>query len=183
MIFTEGFTIIPSIRRMKDFKHSLQTKSKFILLPEAHIGNLKSLVELCHQHHKYVMVNLDLIGGFSADKTGLKLLKDFYQVDAVVSANAVKINMAKATGFTTVQRFFLIDSRSFDFTLKAIQTTQNDAIEILPGPLAPRVVDVIKNIRVVPLIAGGFIDTAAQVDKLHQAGFSAVTCSKAELWT
>lgn len=182
MEFSDGFTVIPSIRKMKEFEKSLQTPSSYILLSEVHIGNLKSLSEQCRQHQKKVLVNLELIGGFSADKTGLKLLKDFYQVDAVISANAIKVNMAKALGFTTVQRFFLIDSRSFDSTLKSIQTTQNDAIEILPGPMAPHVFKTIRKIRDVPLIAGGFISTAAMVDKLNQAGFSAVTCSKPELW-
>jgi len=182
MLFADGFTMIPSIRKMREFELALQAKSRYILLSEIHIGNLKCLVDRCHEQNKRVLVNIELIGGFAADRIGLKLLKTYYQVDIIISANAMKLNMAKSLGFETVQRFFLMDSRSFDSTLKSIQTAKNDAIEILPGPMAPQFIDIIKKIRKVPMIAGGFIDTPAMVEHIHAAGFSAISCSNPALW-
>jgi glycerol uptake operon antiterminator len=182
MLLADNFSIIPSIRKMKEFEFSLKSKSKYILLSEIHIGNLKSLVDKCHENNKLVMVNIELIGGFSADRIGLKLLKDFYKVDIIISANAMKINMGKSLGFETIQRFFLIDSRSFDSTLKSLQTTKNDAIEILPGPMAPEFIKIIKSIGNVPMIAGGFINTREMVEKIYESGFSGITSSNTELW-
>lgn len=177
-----NFIIIPSIRSMKDFEHALSAESKYVFLSEIHIGNLKVMVEKCHSSNKLVVVNIELIGGFSADQVGLKLLKSFYNVDAVLSSNAMKINIAKSLGLKTVQRFFLMDSRSFDSTLKSLQTTKNDAVEILPGPIAPQFIDAIKKVRNVPMIAGGFVSTKDMVKELYKAGFSGVTSSTRDLW-
>ena len=182
MLFANGFTMIPSIRKMREFELALQTKSKYILLSEIHIGNLKCLVDRCHEQNKRVMVNIELIGGFAADRIGLELLKTYFKVDIIISANTIKLNTAKSLGFATVQRFFLIDSRSFDSTLKSLQTARNDAIEILPGPMAPQFIHIIKKMRNVPMIAGGFIDTPALAEQIHAAGFSAISCSKPALW-
>lgn len=175
--------IIPSVRNMRQFDVSLRTESPYVLLSEIHIGNLREFAARCHSLHKMVMVNIDLIGGFSADQAGLKLLHNFYKVDVAISSSGMKLNMAKAIGLQTMQRMFLLDSRSFDFALKSIQTTKVDAIEVLPGPLAPDFWQRIKDVRDVPLFAGGFIDSPEVVRRVQKARFAGVTTSEGKLWS
>jgi glycerol uptake operon antiterminator len=45
-------TIIPSVRKYKYFEKALASQSDYILLSEANIGNLQSLIGRCHQSGK-----------------------------------------------------------------------------------------------------------------------------------
>lgn len=42
-------TIIPSVRKYKHFEQALACASEYVLLSEANIGNLQSLIGKCHQ--------------------------------------------------------------------------------------------------------------------------------------
>lgn len=178
----ESFTIIPSIRNLKDFEDALNSVSKVVLLSEVHIGNLQLLSKRCHSRNKIVLVNIDLIGGLATDQIGIKLLKNFFKVDGIISSNSMNVNISKAIGLYAIQRFFLIDSRGVDSGLKALKNTKSDAIEVLPGPLATKFKDKINEVRDIPLLGGGFIDNKSIVSDIFKAGFIGVTTSKKELW-
>lgn len=181
-ILFDSFTIIPSVRKVKDIECALQSVSNMVLLSEVHIGNLQSLVKRCHSSNKMVLVNIDLVGGLATDQIGIKLLKDLFKVDGVVTSNTMNINISKSIGLYTIQRFFLIDSRGFDSGLKALKTTRSDAIEVLPGPLSIKFYKEITAVRNVPLIAGGFIKDKPIISEIYKAGFKGVTTSQKELW-
>ncbi|MDF2883307.1 MAG: glycerol-3-phosphate responsive antiterminator GlpP [Clostridiaceae bacterium] len=178
----DSFTIMPSIRRLKDIEFALNSISNAVLLSEVHIGNLRYLTKQCHEKNKIVFVNIDLVGGLSADQIGIKLLKDLFKVDGVVSSNSMSINLAKSIGLHTIQRFFLIDSRGFESGLKALKNTRIDAIEVLPGPLSFEFKDKIEAVREVPIIAGGFIKDKSVIAEAYKAGFIGVTTSEKNLW-
>ncbi|HDU1826857.1 TPA: glycerol-3-phosphate responsive antiterminator, partial [Klebsiella pneumoniae] len=107
-------TIIPSIRKYKYFEKALSCQSEYVLLSEANIGNLQSLIGKCHQSGKKVLVHLELLGGFKPDQAGINLLKNYYKVDGVISSNLSALRYAKKEGLLTVYRVLLIDSRSLD---------------------------------------------------------------------
>lgn len=181
--FKEGtFKIIPSVRKLKNLERALQAKSNIIFLSEAHIGNLRDLAAKCHQYGKTAFVNIDFLGGLSQDQTGIKFLKDMFKVDGVMSTSTIKINIAKSIGFYTIQRFFLIDSRSYDMSLKALRNSKVDAVEILPALVAPYFFNELRKVKDVPLIAGGFINKKETAKKILNAGFSGITTSCEDLW-
>lgn len=178
----DSFTIMPSIRRLKDIDVALNSASNSVLLSEVHIGNLRYLAKQCHEKNKQVFVNIDLVGGLASDQMGIKLLKDLFKVDGIVSSNSMSINLGKSIGLCTIQRFFLIDSRGFESGLKALKNTRIDAIEVLPGPLSFEFKDQIEAVRKVPIIAGGFIKDKSVIAKAYKAGFIGVTTSEKDLW-
>lgn len=45
-------TIIPSVRNYKYFERALASHSEYILLPDADIGNLQSMIGKCHKAEK-----------------------------------------------------------------------------------------------------------------------------------
>lgn len=61
-------TIIPSVRKYKHFEQALACASEYVLLSEANIGNLQSLIGKCHQRGKKVLIHLELLGGFKPDQ-------------------------------------------------------------------------------------------------------------------
>lgn len=178
----KSFTIIPSIRSLRDFEYALNSNSKVMFLSEVHIGNLQLLSNRCHSKDKIVLVNTDLIGGLSTDQTGIKLLKNFFKVDGIISSNSMCVNISKSIGLYAIQRFFLIDSRGVESGLKALKNSRCDAIEVLPGPLATKFKEKISRVRDVPLLGGGFINNKGTVFDIYKAGFGGVTTSTKELW-
>lgn len=45
-------TVIPSVRNYKYFEKALNCRSEYILLPDADIGNLQSMIGKCHKAGK-----------------------------------------------------------------------------------------------------------------------------------
>ncbi len=121
-------TIIPSIRKYKYFEKALSCQSEYVLLSEANIGNLQSLIGKCHQSGKKVLVHLELLGGFKPDQAGINLLKNYYKVDGVISSNLSALRYAKKEGLLTVYRVLLIDSRSLDQSLDIVKEGANKQV-------------------------------------------------------
>lgn len=48
----QSLEVIPSVKDLKYLSDALKSPHKYIVLTNAHIGNLKNLVDLCHQSNK-----------------------------------------------------------------------------------------------------------------------------------
>lgn len=177
-----GFTIVPSVRILKDLDYALNSPLDIVLLSEVHIGNLKNLTQICHKKNKRVLVNVDLVGGLSSDKMGVKLLKDLFKLDGILTSNMITINMCKSVGLFTIQRFFLMDSKAVDSSLKSFRNSQADAVELLPSPLAPKFANEIVKNKKIPILAGGFVENKKSVEEFKKLGFNGVTTSTKDLW-
>ena len=176
------FQVIPSIRRLNDLEIALNSEAQVILLTEAHIANLQELVKLVHAKDKKALINLELLGGFGKDHVGMKLLKNYYHVDGVMSTDSGKLGMAKQCGLVTFQRFFLHDSRSFETALKIIDCSRADGAELLPAIMALDCYQKLTAVAKIPLLAGGFIRDREMMGKIKDCGFKGLTVSDKSLW-
>ncbi|GIN86190.1 glycerol uptake operon antiterminator [Heyndrickxia sporothermodurans] len=178
----DSFHIIPSIRRVRDLSYALTLNTDYILLSETHIGNLKTMVGMCHKANKKVIVNMELVGGLNTDKVGIKLLNQLFNVDIVIGSGSSKVNMAKSLGLTTIHRVTLMDSKSLDTAIKSIGESKTDLIELRPGIYGIKYINTIKQILDVPMILGGFVDNKDILNTAREAGFSGVATSSKDLW-
>lgn len=80
-----------------------------------------------------------------------------------------------------MQRIFLIDNSALEKSCKLLESTQPDAIEVLPGGM-PSVIRKVKDRTNLPILAGGFISSREDVELALQAGAEAVTTSNKNLW-
>lgn len=171
------FTVVPSIRRLGDLEQALAGECPVILLTGADIVSLKTLSDKVHAAGKRALINMELLGGFGRDQTGIKLLKNYYHVDGVMSTDSKRLGMARGVGLYTIQRFMLTDSKALDTTLRILKTSPAQAAELLPAMAALPVVKQLRAVTDMPLLAGGFIRTQADLDRLAGAGFNGVTTS------
>ncbi|MDV2888009.1 glycerol-3-phosphate responsive antiterminator, partial [Alkalihalophilus pseudofirmus] len=74
-----------------------------------------------------------------------------------------------------------IDSHALEKSYKLIEKTEPDYIEVLPGAIPWMITEVKERVNI-PIFAGGLIRTAEDVKNALQAGASAITTSKRELW-
>lgn len=176
------FNIIPSVRRFGDLQRALKSEQQTILLTEADIVNLKDLVDMVHKAGKKAWINLELLGGFGRDQKGMKLLKNYYGVDGVMSTDSTKLTMTRRLGLTSLQRFFIVDSRALDTTMKILENSKVDGAEILPAHTAIQFINTLRENTDIPLLAGGFVETPEMIETIREAGFSGMTTSKSSLW-
>ncbi len=177
-------TVIPSVRRIRDLDRALASPSKYILLTHVHIGNLQALADKCCKANKKVLVHADLIGGFRPDREGVKLLRNMYHVEGLLTQSAQVVLAAKRARLVAIQRVFLIDSRSLERGLAAISECTPDGIEVLPGVLATRYWDEFAQWKNdASLIAGGMVTSKEEAAELFSCGYRAITASTPELWS
>lgn len=173
--------VLPAVRRMKDFEKALDSDHEFIVILESRLVQLKSMIEYSHRYNKKVLIHFDLIQGLKADEYGMEFLNREMKPDGILSTRGNVIMAAKKYHLIAVQRIFLLDSVALEHSLKLVERFQPDYIELLPG-LIPDVIHQVRENSKIPVIAGGLIKEAEQVEKALDAGAIAVSTSNRDLW-
>lgn len=173
--------IFPAARTMKEFKDLLKSDFEFIIFLDIHISQLHQIGELAREHGKKLFIHLDLVQGLTGDKYGVEFAKSVCNPYGILSTKPNVILAAKQKGMVTVQRVFLLDSRSFKKSCALLEKTAPDFIELLPGALTKMIVQ-FKEAIDIPILAGGFIENREEVEAALLAGAVGITTSRKELW-
>lgn len=167
--------------RMRQLEEALHSRVAGIFLMNASLPDLMDPV-LRNPLVKPVFLHMDLVKGLSGDADAVRFLARYVSaVRGVVSTKNHVIRAAKKAGLLAVQRVFLIDTRSLETSIESIRENKPNAIELMPALGAsaiPRFRDAVK----VPIIVGGLIEEAAQIQEAFALGADAVSFSKKELW-
>lgn len=175
----EASPVIAAVRD-EDFSEALASPVDMIFLFHSHILTVKERVEEAHRAGKSLFVHIDLADGIARDRAGVAFLSEV-GVDGVISTKPSLLRVAKEMGLVTVQRFFVYDSQGVAGIHEVLSSSDPDIIEILPGVIGKITSRFAKAVSV-PLIAGGLIETKAEVMDALQNGAIAVSTGKEELW-
>lgn len=172
----------PVIAAVRDgnFPAALRSPVEMIFLFGSHILTVKERVESAHKQGKRLFVHIDLAEGIARDRAGVAFLSSI-GVDGVISTKPSLLRVAKEMDLVTVQRFFVYDSQGVAGIEEVLDSTSPDIIEILPGVIGKITGRFAREVSV-PLIAGGLIETKAEVMDALQHGAIAVSTGKEELW-
>lgn len=172
----------PVIAAVKDkvFDSALRSPVDIIFLFGANILTAQERIRDAHNAGKHIFIHADLTEGIGKDRAGIRFLAQC-GADGILSTKASLIRVAKELQMVTVQRFFAYDSQGVESIDEVLRSSTPDIIEIMPG-----VID--KIIRrfssgSIPLIAGGLIETKAEVTGALRCGAIAVSTGKQELWS
>ena len=146
----------------------------------ANIMTIESEIKKAKEHNKHIFVHIDLAEGIGKDRTGIKWLSEL-GIDGIISTRAQLIKSAKECGLTTIQRFFVLDSKGMGSISEMIDATRPDLIEIMPGVI-PKALSLFSE-KGIPVIAGGLIETKAEVTAALSSRAVAVTTGKSNLWS
>lgn len=175
----ESSPVIAAVRD-ESFDAALASPVDMIFLFHSHILTVKDRVEKAHEAGKSLFIHLDLADGIARDRAGVAFLGEV-GVDGVISTKPSLLRVAKEMGLVTVQRFFVYDSQGVAGIEEVLDSSDPDIIEILPGVIGKITSRFAKEVSV-PLIAGGLIETKAEVMDALQNGAIAVSTGKEELW-
>lgn len=173
--------VIAAVRKPGELDAACASGAEILFLLHAEVSDLAQTVGRAKDAGKCVFLHFDLIEGLSEDAAALRFVKRNTAADGIISTRTGVIRTAKEMGFHTVQRFFVVDSQAEETVLRTVPSSQPDFIELMPGLITP-VIRRLADVLTVPVIAGGLIETKAQIVELLSAGASGVSVGKRELW-
>ena len=127
-----------------------------------------------------VCINVDLVGGVSADASGLRYLSR--QIEGVISTHRHVIELAREMDLLTIHRLFAIDSGAVQRGVKLIRRAQPHCVEILPALAYPEVADAYPELLERPVLAGGLLKSPQDISSILAAGAAGVSTSYQGLW-
>ena len=171
----------PVIAAVTDEKwgEALASPAQVIFYLSASLLSVETRVRQAHAAGKHVMVHMDLAEGIGKDRAGIRFLAQC-GVDGVISTKAQLIRLAKEQGLITVQRFFALDSKGMESIEEMLRNTNPHLMEIMPGVIGKAIHRFQKS--GIPVIAGGLIETKAEVTDALKAGATAVSTGQKTLW-
>lgn len=173
--------ILPASTTMKEFEYFLKSKYEIGVFTEIHIAQLKHIKRMANEYGKKMIFHVDMVQGIKSDEYATEFICQEFQPYGLISTKSSVIQKAKQKGVFAIQRMFLIDTHALEKSYKLIEKNQPDYIEVLPGAM-PWMIQEVKERLNVPVLAGGLIRTKEEVQKALEAGATAITTSKRELW-
>jgi glycerol uptake operon antiterminator len=174
--------VVAAVRRPGEFEAALAKGVEVIFILGEDIFYLREAAKDGRRRGKLVLAHIDLIKGVGKDEAGVRLLKEVWGVEGILSTRGNLIASARKEGLIGVQRLFLLDSDSLEVGLATILKTVPDAFEILPGIIFPKIADRLRDPVLPRVLAGGLIRRPAEVDEILAAGALAVSASTQALW-
>lgn len=172
--------VIAAVKSDEDLKKALSSNSSTIIFfLYGTILNIANLVKTAKDSGRMVFIHVDLVEGLTGKDISVDFIKHNTIADGIISTRFNLIKRARELELITIQRFFLLDSLSFENVLR--QSSYADAIDILPGTM-PRVIERLsKKIRQ-PIIASGLLFDKQDIISALSAGALAVSTTNAKLW-
>ena len=127
-----------------------------------------------------VCINVDLVGGVSADASGLRFLSG--RVEGIISTHRHVVELAKEADLFTIHRLFAIDSGAVERGVKLIRRAQPHCVEILPALAYPEVAAAYPEVLERPVLAGGLLKSQEDVSSILAAGAAGISTSHQGLW-
>ena len=172
---------MPVISAVNDrfFSKALPAPTDVIFLLGCNLLTIPQRIQAAHEAGKIIFIHMDLAEGLGKDRSGVQYLAQC-GADGIISTRANLIRCAKEAGLLTVQRFFALDSQGVDSIQEMLELSCPDLIEIMPGVIG-KIIERFSNAKV-PLIAGGLVETKAEVTCALSSGAAAVSTGKEPLW-
>ena len=180
MLDYENYPIIAAVKNEEDFSASLSSEVQTIFMLSSNILTVEDYARRAHEGGKLLFVHMDFVDGLSKDAAGVRYLAT-KNIDGIISTRSNIISVAADCGIPTVQRFFMIDSRSLDTALESLRASKASMVEIMPG-IAYKAITKMRSSINIPIIAGGLIEQKEEIFSALSSGASMISTGKRELW-
>jgi len=172
--------VIAAVRSREELTEAVSSQAEVIFMLNSSIIELRDNIEYCHANDKLVLVHFDLVSGLGNDDEAVRYLCTFGP-DGIISTKNNVLKTASENGIFTIQRFFIVDSRSCETMQKSLSSFKPDMAEVMPGILFNEIERII-HINEIDVICGGMVEDKQTVIKLLSSGAMGVSTSKKNLW-
>ena len=165
--------IIAAVRSKEELCEAVKSPVEVIFMLNSTIMEIKENIDFCHENGKIVLVHFDLVAGLGNDEEAVRFLCTLGP-DGIISTKNNVLKSASEHGVFTIQRFFIVDSRSCETMCKSLSTFK-------PGILFNEIERII-HINEIDVICGGMVEDKQTVIKLLSSGAMGVSTSRSNLW-
>ncbi len=178
----QAYPVIPAVRSAADLPQAVQSPSRVVYLLAASLSTLDEYLQLLRAADKEVVVNLDLFAGLSRDAEAAGYLSAS-GCAGIISTHTDVLGAAQSLALYAVQRTFMIDSESVSSCMRSLRHFLPDALELLPAPVAPRILPSLREkYSSIATVGGGLIADLQEADHLIRQGLDAVSTGNPALW-
>lgn len=172
--------VIMAIYGIEQLKTALSSKAEVCIIANIDLIKLQPVIELLSKAGKYVIVNIDSCNGLSQDKGGIDYVAETGAM-GLLSTRLQTVQRAKKCGLVTMQKIFVTDRSTWLRSLKAVEQSEPDYVQLMPAQMLPLLPQADRNV-LPPIVASGFVcnEEHAQTALLH--GAIAVSSSDSALW-
>lgn len=172
--------VIMAIYGIEQLKTALSSKAEVCIIANIDLIKLHPVIELLSQAGKYVIVNIDSCNGLSQDKGGIDYVAETGAM-GLLSTRLQTVQRAKKCGLVTMQKIFVTDRSTWLRSLKAVEQSEPDYVQLMPAQMLPLLSQADRNV-LPPIVASGFVcnEEHAQTALLH--GAIAVSSCDSALW-
>jgi glycerol uptake operon antiterminator len=174
----EDCPIIAAVRD-RDCRNISDIPTDVIFDLGANVLTVGKMINEAHAANKTVFVHVDLAEGIGKDRYGVEYLRSL-GADGIISTKTALLRHAKELSMITVKRVFLLDSQGVETAMSEMGDGCVDLVEIMPGVM-PKMVKRFSELGV-SVIAGGLIETKAEITAALSNGAVAISTGKKELW-
>jgi glycerol uptake operon antiterminator len=172
--------VIASVFGAHSIPGFVTSECKICILAHLELHELDGALKVLDRAGKFTFVNMDACAGLGQDKGALEYLKKI-GTRGVVSTRTAMIQRANSMGMVTMQKVFVTDRSNLPRSTAAIEQSKPHLVQLMPWPVVSHLsAGELKGLS--PLVAAGFVATAADVAKALKEGAKGISTSAAELW-
>jgi len=173
--------VIAAVQSQNALASALSFRMPTVFLLNADIFSAKASVDQGLAADCHVFLHMDLIDGLASSAKALDYVQHRISPSGIISTKSALIKYAREQGVFCIQRFFMVDSASYDNAVKTARKNRPNMVELMPGIIP----DVIRRFTAevdIPVIAGGLVHDRRQVIDALSAGAVGVSTGCEGLW-
>ncbi len=173
--------IIAAVQTRPALERALELKVPTVFLLNTDIFSARALVDMAKAAGSHVFLHMDLIDGLAASARALDYIQTSMSPSGIISTRSGLVKYARDNGIFCIQRFFMVDSASFENSVKTAEKVRPSMVELMPGVI-PDVIRRFSQSVDIPVIAGGLVTERRQVIDALASGAIGVSTGSAPLW-
>jgi len=173
--------VIAAVQSKEALEAALRLGIQTVFLLNTDIFSSKALVSMAQDSGCNVFLHMDLIEGLATNTKAIDYVKNRISPSGIISTKSALVKYAREEGMFCIQRFFMVDSASYDNAVKTVIKTKPSMIELMPG-IIPGVIRKFTRAVETPVIAGGLITERQQVIEALSCGAIGVSTGCIKLW-
>lgn len=173
--------VIPAVKDSITLEKALYSSNEIVFIIMSNIINIKDYCENLKLKGKKVYIHIDMIDGLNSTNNGIDYIVNSVKPEGILTTKSNVVAHAYKNNINVIQRFFILDSLSYEKALQNIKENKIVAAEIMPG-LMPKIIKKISSQTNVPIITGGLIKEKEDIINAINAGALSVSTTEVELW-
>lgn len=173
--------VIAAVQNRQMLETALEFGMSTIILLGTDIFSAKACVDIAISAGSRIFLHMDLIDGLASSSRAIDYVHSSMNPNGIISTRTALIKYAREQGLFCIQRFFMVDSASYENAVRTTAHVRPSMVELMPG-IIPTVIRRFTQTVQTPVIAGGLITERHEAVSALAAGAIGISTGCQGLW-